>query len=111
MVQNRSCSARSHRAPEVRHRRAHEGSVHLWLAPPLQSQSSSWVPLVVLELGSSRHRPEAGLTSSPEELACHCWLPPPLQVQSSTRLPLAVPLLVTSRQPPSTRRVPSGSTV
>ena len=64
-----------------------QGSCHRWLAPPLQVYKMSWVPLVVLEAGSSRHLPEAGLTSAPP-LACHCWLAPPLQDHHSIRVPL-----------------------
>src|ERR1700745_3369563 len=65
----------------------------------------SWVRLAVLKLGSSRHLPEAGLTSCPLT-ACHCWLPPPLQVHSSTRVPLLKLAPVMSRQPPSMVTVP-----
>ena len=39
--------------------------VHCWLVPPLQSQSSTWVPLVWLAPGTSRQRPEADPTSVP----------------------------------------------
>src|SRR6476469_6166104 len=70
----------------------------------------SWVPLAVLELGSSRHLPEAGLTSVPL-VAVHCWLPPPLQVHSSTRVPLLKLAPVMSMQPPSMVRVPLVLTV
>src|ERR1039458_4497395 len=63
------------------------GSCHCWLAPPLQLYRMSCVPFAVLEPGSSRHLPEAGLTSCPP-LACHCWLAPPLQVHHSTSVPL-----------------------
>jgi DNA-binding LacI/PurR family transcriptional regulator len=63
------------------------GTVHFWLDAPLQLHIWSWVPFVVLPSGSSRHLPEAGLTSAPFS-AVHCWLPPPLQVHSSTRVPL-----------------------
>ena len=63
------------------------GIVHFWLDAPLQLHICSWVPLVVLPLGSSRHLPEVGLTRAPF-WAFHCWLAPPLQVHSSTRVPL-----------------------
>src|SRR6266581_4761695 len=89
---------------------AHQGRCHCWLLPPLQVHSTSWVPLVVLNPGSSRHLPEAGLTSSPFT-ACHCWLAPPLQVHHSMRVPLAVLAPVMSMQPPSICRVPLLATV
>src|ERR1700727_1565269 len=74
------------------------GSAHCWLAPPLQVQISSWAPLVVLEAGSSRHLPEAGVPGVPFS-AVQAWLLPPLQSQISTRDPLAVePAPGTSRQ-------------
>ena len=73
---------------------------HCWFEPPLQSQISSWVPLVVLNPGSSRHRPDTGFTSIPFT-GSHCWLAPPLQVQSSTSVPLAVPAPVMSMHEPS----------
>src|SRR5947209_20156151 len=57
-----------------------------------------------MELGSSRHLPEAGLTSCPLT-ACHCWLEPPLQVHNSTRVPLLKLAPVMSTQPPSMLRV------
>ena len=63
------------------------GRCHCWLLPPLQVHRTSWVPLAVLDPGSSRHLPEAGLTRVPL-LACHCWFPPPLQSHSSIRVPL-----------------------
>ena len=76
------------------------GTAHFWLDAPLQLQIWSCVPLVVLPLGSSRHLPEAGLTSAPL-LAVHCWLVPPLQVHSSTLVPFEKLAPVMSRQPPS----------
>src|SRR5579859_8028811 len=87
-----------------------EGRCHCWLVPPLQSHRSSWVPLAVLEPGSSRHLPEAGLTRVPL-LACHCWLAPPLQAHSSISVPLAVPAPVMSMHLPNTCSVPSEATV
>src|SRR6185312_17349028 len=86
------------------------GRCHCWLPPPLQAHRSSWVPLAVLEPGSSRHLPEAGLTSWPL-LARHCWLAPPLQVHSSMRVPLAVLAPVMSMHLPRTCTVPLDSTV
>src|SRR5215831_18602762 len=65
----------------------------------------SCVPLAVLLPGSSRHLPEAGLTSVPLT-TCHCWFAPPLQVHHSMRVPLAVLFPVISRQPPSMVTVP-----
>ena len=38
-----------------------------------------WFPFAVLKFGSSRHLPEAGLTSEPLPPGCHTWLAPPLQ--------------------------------
>src|SRR5690242_21160532 len=58
-----------------------------------------------MEAGSSRHLPDAGLTSCPLT-ACHCWLEPPLQVHSSTRVPLLKLAPVMSMQPPSMVKVP-----
>src|SRR5271155_3903093 len=84
--------------------------VHFWLVPPLQVHRSSWVPLAVLEPGSSRHLPEAGLTSSPL-LACHCWLAPPLHCHSSIKVPLAVLAPVMSRHLPKTCTFPLDATV
>src|SRR5436305_2046770 len=83
-----------------------QGMAHCWFEPPLQSQISSWVPFVTLNPGSSRHRPDTGLTSIPFT-ASHCWLPPPLQVHSSTRVPLAVPAPVMSMHEPLILMVPS----
>src|SRR5512146_3248816 len=65
----------------------------------------SCVPFAVLKFGSSRHLPEAGLTSAPF-VACHCWLLPPLQVHSSMRVPLLKLAPVMSMQPPAMVRVP-----
>src|SRR5438067_681883 len=48
-----------------------QGTRHCWLAAPLQLQICNWVPFEVMELGSSRHLPDAGLTSCPLT-ACHC---------------------------------------
>src|ERR1700749_1454486 len=77
------------------------GRVHRWLAPPLQSQLSSWVPQVVLELGSSRHLPDCGLSSSPFAWGTQVWLAPPLQPHRSTSVPSAVdPAPTTSRHMP-----------
>ncbi len=55
---------RDHDRPALRRLRInrHHGSVHCWLLPPSQSQMSSWVPSVVLKPGSSRQRPDTGLT-------------------------------------------------
>src|ERR1700733_13057149 len=63
--------------------------VHCWLVPPLQVHRWSWVPLAVLEPGSSRHLPEAGLTRAPL-VAFHCWLAPPLQSHIWILMPSAV---------------------
>ena len=81
------------------------GTLHCWLAPPLQAHRSSWVPSVLLNAGSSRQPPEAGLTSSPLT-AIHCWLAPPLQVHSSISVPLAWLAPVTSRHWPLMPMVP-----
>src|SRR5512142_2146963 len=87
-----------------------QGSVQRWLAPPLQSQRISWVPLVELLLGTSRQRPDCGFRRPPL-YACHCWLVPPVQSQSSMGALLAVLPPVTSRHLPRARRVPSAATV
>src|ERR1700722_9159446 len=65
----------------------------------------SCVPFAVLELGSSRHIPECGVTISPL-VASHCWLAPPLQVYHSIWAPLVYLAPVMSMQPPSMVRVP-----
>src|SRR2546421_10334803 len=91
---------------EQRGRPGGQGIAHCWFEPPLQSQISSCVPFVTLNPGSSRHRPDTGLTSIPFT-GSHCWLAPPLQVHSSTRVPLPVPAPVTSMHEPLIRMVPS----
>ena len=58
---------------QLRNAGARYGSVHFWLAPPLQSQISNCVPSVVLLPGSSRHRPDCGFTSEPFDWACQTW--------------------------------------
>src|SRR5271165_1291128 len=82
-----------------------QGTLHCWFDPPLQVHRSSWVPSAVLNAGSSRHLPEAGLTSSPLT-ASHCWLAPPVQVHSSISAPLAVLPPVMSRHWPLIPTVP-----
>src|SRR5579859_7273075 len=66
----------------------------VWGPVLLQSQICSWVALVVLPLGSSRHRPEFGFSRWMPPLASfcttHCWFSHPLQVHSWTLVPLAV---------------------
>src|ERR1017187_5281704 len=52
----------------------------------------SWVPFAVLNLGSSRHLRETGLTSVPCT-GFHCWLAPPEQVYSWTGALLAALLI------------------
>src|SRR5258708_30390378 len=66
----------------------------------------SCVPSVVLEPGSSRHMPEAGLTSSLLPSAFHCWLAPPLHDHHSISVPLVYLAPVMSMQPPSMVSVP-----
>ena len=41
------------------------GSCHCWLLPPLQAHSTSWVPFVVLNAGSSRHLPDYASYNGP----------------------------------------------
>src|SRR3569833_989134 len=77
------------------------GRVHLWLAPPLQSQISSWVPLALPEPGTSRQRPDWTLFRVPSDCGVHCWLVPPLQSHRSMSVPLAVPWPVTSTHLPA----------
>src|SRR5262249_54054990 len=81
------------------------GGDHCWLAPPLQVNRTSWVPLAVLEPGSSRHLPETGFSSSPW-VYVQTWFVPPLQVHHSISVLMAVDLPVISRQPPSIWMVP-----
>lgn len=63
------------------------GSVQFWAPVPLQVQICNWVPSVVLEPGSSRHRPDSRLTSEPFAPWVHCWASVPLQPQIWTGLP------------------------
>ncbi len=79
------------------------GSVHCWLAAPVQVSMSSREP--ALPPGSVRHRPEFGLTNSPLAWCVQPWALVPLQGYQSTLVPLVVPALTTSRQPPWTRTV------
>src|ERR1017187_4825558 len=63
------------------------GSDHFWFAPLLQDQTSSGVPSVRLNAGSSRHR--CRKTSTYEPPVCiHRWFEPPLQVNKMTLVPL-----------------------
>src|SRR6266536_899443 len=66
------------------------GRGHCWLAAPLQSQIWSWVPLLVLLAGSSRQRPDGGLTRAPLDCNRQTWAPVPLQSHSWIGVPLAV---------------------
>src|SRR5690349_1832623 len=43
--------------------------VHRWLPAPLQSHSCTWVPLAVLEFGTSTHRPDCVPT-----IVADCWV-------------------------------------
>src|SRR5437764_1265197 len=67
----------------------------------------SWVPLAVLPAGSSRQRPDCGLSRVPLGWDCQVWAPVPLQSQSWMGVALAVPPEVTSRHLPKARTVPS----
>src|SRR5580700_10629735 len=63
------------------------GSDHFWFAPLLQDQTTSCVPFVRLNAGSSRHR--CRKTSTYEPPVCiHRWFEPPLQVNRMTLVPL-----------------------
>ena len=71
--------------------------LHCWLVPPLQVHRSSWVPLAVLELGSSRHLPELALTHEPFGPAVQFSPAVPAEHGSSTiRVLFAVPFPVAS---------------
>jgi len=52
---------------------------HFWLAPPLQVQICSGVPLAVPWAVASRHLPDPTPTTVPSVLRFHCWLVPPWQ--------------------------------
>src|SRR6266545_4222076 len=71
----------------------------------------SWVPLAVLLAGSSRQRPDCGLSRVRLVCARQTWAPVPLQSHSWTRVPLVVPPPLTSRHLLSARSVPSVPTV
>src|SRR5689334_10835759 len=61
-----------------------------WLAPPLQAQRLSLVPLAVALPGTSRHSPDCTPVMVPLALTFHCWFGCPLQSQITTWVPLAV---------------------
>src|SRR6266498_3072915 len=86
-------------------------TVHRWALVPLQSYSCTWVPLAVLLPGSSRQRPDCGLTRVPLVCGRHTWAPLPLQSHSWVSVSLPVPLNVTSRHLPSAWIDPSLATV
>src|SRR6185437_7558147 len=75
-------------------------SCHAWLLPPLQSHSSTFVPLAVSWPKTSRQRPEPTPVTVPLALTFHAWLLPPLQVQTVTTVPLATPPPDASRHLP-----------
>src|SRR6267154_2995982 len=81
-----------------------------WMLP-VQAAMSSWVPLVVLAHGSSRHRPDAWLTRVFPAPGCHCWLAAPVQVLSAAGVPWPVPPPWVSRHRPLIWIVVSGATV
>jgi hypothetical protein len=66
----RAGTYRSWRVPALSRADRQDGSVHFWLAPPVQSQICSRVPLAELGPVASRQRPDAGFTSEPPD-ACH----------------------------------------
>src|SRR6185437_2689091 len=89
------------------------GMSHTCAPVLLQVQMCSWVPLVVVEFGSSRHSPEFGfisrgllLVSNP---TTHCSSRLPAQVESCTSVPLAVTLSppLMARHIPPAMSVPS----
>src|ERR1700689_2053212 len=84
------------------------GGFHTWLAPPPHAEISSRVPGFVLEPGSSRHFPDAVLSSAPSGCCAHTWLAAPEQFSRSVScVPAAeVPPLV-SRHRPKSVSVPS----
>src|SRR6185503_4200303 len=74
----------------------------------LQSQiCSCTAPGVVLPCGTSRQRPEAGLTSAPVVRRCHSCPLAPLHVAITTGVALPVALPTIWRHLPSTRTVAS----
>src|SRR4051794_28002257 len=71
--------------------------LHFWLAPPLQLQRMSFVPLAVPAPWASRHRPDCTPVMVPFALTFHCWLVWLLQSQMITCVPLVVPRPFASR--------------
>src|SRR4051795_11856797 len=71
--------------------------LHCWLAPPLQAQRMSFVPLAVPAPLASRQSPDCTPVMVPLALTFHCWLVWPLQSQMITWVPLVVPLPLASR--------------
>jgi hypothetical protein len=67
------------------------------LAPPLQVQILTVVPLAVAAPVTSRQRPDSTPTIVPSAFTVHLWLAPPLQSKMVTAEPGAVACAVTSR--------------
>src|SRR4051812_20477849 len=67
----------------------------------------NWVPLLLLDAGSSRHLPDLGLRSVPLDCGCHTWLAAPVQVHTTTAEWFDRPSPPMFMHLPSARRVPS----
>src|SRR5262252_1116431 len=76
------------------------GSGQLWWALPSQAEIWSWVPLLVLPPGSSRHRFAAWFTRMFPGPWVQTWVPEPPQVPRTAAVPGAVPPLAVSRHRP-----------
>src|SRR5450756_151947 len=88
------------------------GKFQTWLAFPVQSQISNWVPGVVDHPVSSRHLPDCGLYSDPLDCGMKTCAAVLLQSYRSTFVPFAVPPPLMSMHLPSARRVlPACTTV
>src|SRR4051812_18521496 len=92
------------------------GAFHFWALVPLQVQICSWVPLPVLDPGSSRQKPVSWLIKLSFGPRYHCCHEAPRQSESCALAPgngvwassawNSVVLAV--RHLPKTRRLPSG---
>ena len=60
------------------------GSFHCWATEPLQGNTSSSTPALVLAKGSSRHVPDALFSSAPSDCGVHTWLAAPSHGSRST---------------------------
>src|SRR2546430_2580722 len=83
------------------------GTVHFWLAAPVQVQICNRVPFALELPVASTHLSDPDPTMSRAAVAAHFWFAVPPQSQSCSWAPSAVDCPVTSRHLPSARIVPS----